>query len=203
MHGPSVNTVAARTRPAASVTWVIPIFFPISPVSIVLLELDFDVHAGGQVELAERVDGLLGRLEDVEQTFMSANLKMLARLLVDVRRAVDGEALDARGQRNGTGHAAAGAPDGIHDFADRLIEQAVVVSLQAYAYLVVHPANTAPDCLSAPLHLSVRLRTRFRCPLLQNFRNHAGADRAATLADGEAQALVHRDRRDQLANDLD
>ena len=34
VHGPSVNTGAARTRPAGSVTWVIPIFFPINPVSI-------------------------------------------------------------------------------------------------------------------------------------------------------------------------
>src|SRR5271168_67687 len=85
-----------------------------------LLELDFDVHARGQVELAQRVDGLLGRLEDVEQTFMSSYFKMLARLLVDVRRAVDGEALDTSRQRDRTRHAAAGAPNSIHDFANRL-----------------------------------------------------------------------------------
>ena len=30
----------------------------------------------------------------------------------------------------------------------------------------------------------------------------AGADRAAALADGEAQLLVHRDRRDQLHRHL-
>src|SRR5260221_9641871 len=46
-----------------------------------LLELYFDVYARGQVELAQRVDSLLGRLEDVEQTFMSSNFKMLARFL--------------------------------------------------------------------------------------------------------------------------
>src|SRR5271163_4109169 len=73
-----------------------------------LLELDIDVDARGQVELAQRVDSLLGRLEDVEQTFMRSNLKMLARLLVDVRRAIDGEALYPGRQRNRTGHAAAG-----------------------------------------------------------------------------------------------
>src|SRR5271169_6881915 len=117
-----------------------------------LLELYFDVHARGQVELAQRVDGLLGRLEDVEQTFMSSYFKMLARFFIDVRRAVDGEALYPGRQRNRTGHPAAGAPDGIHDFAHRLIEQAVVVRLQAYAYLVVHLENTAPDSFSAPLH---------------------------------------------------
>src|SRR5258707_1781019 len=116
-----------------------------------LLELNFDVHARGQVELAQRVDGLLGRLEDVEQPFMSSNFKMLARLLIDMRRAVDGKALYTCRQRNRTSHTAAGAPDGIHDFAHRLIEQAVVVRLKAYAYLIVHLENTAPDSFSAPL----------------------------------------------------
>src|SRR5208283_621560 len=165
-----------------------------------LLELDFDVDARGEVELAQRVDGLLGRLKDVEQTFMGTNFKMLARLLVNMRRAVDGEALDASRQRNRPGDAAAGAPDSIHYFAHRLIEQAVIVRLEAYAYLVVHPGNTAPDWLSAPLHLSQLLRSS---PLLQNFRNYAGADRLAALADSKAQSLVHCHGRYQLAEDLD
>src|ERR1700722_5819037 len=125
-------------------------FQPIRSASA-LLELNFDVYACGQVELAQRVDCLLGRLEHVEQTFMRTYFKMLARLLIDVRRAVDTKALYTCRQRNRAGHPAAGAPDGIHDFANRLIEQAVVVRLQAYAYLVVHLINTAPDSFSAPL----------------------------------------------------
>src|SRR4030088_821171 len=36
------------------------------------------------------------------------------------------------------------------------------------------------------------------CPLLDDLCDDAGADGAAALADGEAQTLVHRDRRDQL-----
>src|SRR5688572_14153020 len=39
--------------------------------------------------------------------------------------------------------------------------------------------------------------------LLQNFGDDAGADGLATLADGEAQALLHRDRRDQLDHHFD
>src|SRR5258708_19964653 len=115
-----------------------------------LLELYFDVHARGQVELAQRVDSLLGRLEDVEQTFMSSNFKMLARFLIDVRRAVDGEALYACRQRNRTSHTAAGAPNGIHDFAHRLIEQAVVVRLKSYSYLLLHPDYTPPHPSNPP-----------------------------------------------------
>src|SRR5208282_6766303 len=106
MHGPSWITVTARTRPAASFTSVMPSFFPISPLNILvrstraLLEFDLHVYAGGQVELAERVDGLLSRLDHVEQPFVRADFKMLARLFVDVRRAVDGEPLDPGRQRN-------------------------------------------------------------------------------------------------------
>src|SRR6476469_10530047 len=48
--------------------------------------LDLDVHARGQIELHERVHRLLCRLENVEQALMGANLKLLARLFVHVRR---------------------------------------------------------------------------------------------------------------------
>src|SRR6202022_965493 len=39
--------------------------------------------------------------------------------------------------------------------------------------------------------------------LLQDLGDYARADRAAALADGEAQPLVHCDRSNQLACDLD
>src|SRR5918998_2527576 len=44
---------------------------------------------------------------------------------------------------------------------------------------------------------SIRVVRRTRS-LLDDLRHHAGADRAAALADGEAQARVHGDRLDQL-----
>src|SRR5690349_7010668 len=47
--------------------------------------LDLDVHAGRQVQLHQGVEGLLGRLEDVEETLVRADLELLARLLVGVR----------------------------------------------------------------------------------------------------------------------
>ena len=73
---------------------------PETAVAMALLELDLHVDAGRQVELAEGVDRLLRRLEDVEQALVRAELELLARFLVDVRRAVDREALDVRGQGN-------------------------------------------------------------------------------------------------------
>ena len=96
------------------------------------------------------------------------------------------EALDASRQRNRAGHPAAGAPDGVDDFAHRLIEQAVVVRLEAYAYLFVHRPRPS---LSAPLPLLPRCQSPvlFSVAYFSIFEDHAGADRAATFADGEAQ----------------
>src|SRR5262245_51967261 len=117
-----------------------PSFRPMSPASAIgpLLELDLHVHARRQVELAERVDRRLRRLEDVEQALVGADLELLARLLVDVRRAVDGEALDVRRERDRPGHPSAGAADRLDDLAHGLVEETVVVRLQADADLLVH-----------------------------------------------------------------
>src|SRR5215469_4344292 len=123
-----------------------------------LLQLDLDVDTGGEVELAERINGLLGRLQHVEQPLVRTNLEMLARLLVNMGRAVNRKALDPGRQRDRTSDAAPGAPDSIDDFAHRLIEQAVVVRLETYAYLVVHPEYRA-RCSSAHLLLRPTFRS--------------------------------------------
>src|SRR4051812_9770601 len=59
-------------------------------------ELDFDVDAGGEIELHEGVDRLRGRVDDVEQTLVRPDFELLTRLLVDVRRAVDRILLNSR-----------------------------------------------------------------------------------------------------------
>src|SRR5579864_7045905 len=48
--------------------------------------LNFDVHTRRQIEFHERIHGLLSRLENIEQALVGANLELLARLLVHVRR---------------------------------------------------------------------------------------------------------------------
>src|ERR1041384_700832 len=116
VHGPAWITVTGTSSPPLANTWVMPSFLPINPSLPSLpwvmpcssLQLDLDVDARGEIELAERVDRLLRGLEDVEQPLVGAHLELLARFLVDVRRAVDREPLDARGQRNRARDAAAG-----------------------------------------------------------------------------------------------
>jgi hypothetical protein len=103
----SFSTVTGTCSPVSVKTRVMPSFCAMTPERIVAscssvrsLELDLDVDAGGQVELHQRVDGLRRRIDDVEKTLVRAHFELLAALLVDVRRAVDGELLDAGRQRN-------------------------------------------------------------------------------------------------------
>src|SRR3954462_1536559 len=87
---------------------VIPIFLP--PIAAMLLvarcssDLDLDVDSGRQrVEALERVDRLRGRLVDVDQPLVGADLEVLARVLVLEGRAdhaVD-VALGGQGHRPG------------------------------------------------------------------------------------------------------
>src|SRR6185437_9711374 len=140
-----------------------PSFLPINPVNTALLELEFNVNAGGEVELAEGVDGLLRRFEYVEQTFVGANLEMLARLLIDVRRAIHGKTLDPGRQRNRPRHPSARAPYRIDDFAHRLIEQPMVVRLEAYPNFLVHPVSHVPDSRSGPFE-SIQLPDNLQTP---------------------------------------
>src|SRR5690349_22178111 len=97
--------------------------------------LDLDVHAGREIELHQRVERLLRRLEDVEQALVGADLELLARLLVAVRGAEHAVLVDLGGQRDGAGHARTGAARGVDDLAGRLIEQLVIVGLEADADL--------------------------------------------------------------------
>src|SRR5436305_12423962 len=88
-----------------------PSFFPRMPsitaprrlrsMSLLAEGLDLDVHTGRQLELHQGVHRLAGGLEDVEEPLVGADLELLPRLLVDVRRAVHRVARDVRGERDG------------------------------------------------------------------------------------------------------
>src|ERR1700728_4362858 len=93
-----------------------------------------DVHTGGQIELLQFVQGLRGRIENVNQPFVGALFESFLRLLVRVRRALEGEFFEASRQRDGTGDASAGAFDGVGDFAGRLVYNPEVIGLEANSY---------------------------------------------------------------------
>src|SRR5260370_13083181 len=103
------------------------------------LQLDLDIDAGGEMELHQRVDRLRRRIDDVEHPLMGADLELLARLLVDMRRAQHGELLDPGRQRDRPAHPRAGPLRGVDDLTGRLVEHAMIVRPQANSdVLIVH-----------------------------------------------------------------
>src|SRR4051794_28396409 len=87
-HGPASSTVTRSTRPSSWKRWVMPSFLA-RMAGIVLREgeLDLDVDAGREViQALQRVDGLRGGLEDVDEPLVRADLEVLARVLVLERR---------------------------------------------------------------------------------------------------------------------
>src|SRR5579875_2980198 len=107
-----------------------PSFLPSSPSIAMALQLDFDIDAGRELQAHQRIDGFARRLDDVDQPLVGADLELLARVLIDEGRAVDGELLDARRQRHRAGHSGACALRRLYDLPCRLIENAVVERLE-------------------------------------------------------------------------
>src|SRR6478609_1062167 len=94
------------------------------------LDLDLDVDASREVEALEALDRLARGLDDVEETLVDAHLEVLARVLVDVRRADHAEAADLGGQRYRSPHLRLRAHDRLDDLLRRLVDDLVVVSLE-------------------------------------------------------------------------
>src|SRR5467141_3015144 len=96
-----------------------------------LLELDLDVDARRKVQLHERVDRLLRRVVDVDEPLVRSDLELLAGVLVDEWTLDDGELLDARRQRDRTGDRRPRALRGLDDLRRGLVDELVVVRLEA------------------------------------------------------------------------
>ena len=94
------------------------------------LNFDFDVNAGSEVELHERVHGLRGRVDDVEKTLVRPDFPLVARLLVDVRTTENRELLDLVRQRDRATHLRAGPLGRVHDFQRAGIQHTVIEGFQ-------------------------------------------------------------------------
>src|SRR4051812_48918518 len=135
-QGPASSTVTRSTLPSSWKSWVMPSF--LARIAAMSAELDLDVHARREmVEPLERVDGLRRGLVDVDQPLVRADLEVLARVLVLEGRANHAVDVLLRRQRNGPGHARAGARRRLDDLLRRGLDRGVVVRLQADADLVL------------------------------------------------------------------
>src|SRR5579871_3596256 len=101
------------------------------------IQLDLHVDAGGKLELHQRIDRLVGRIEDVHQTLVGAQLELVACILIGVRRHQQGEALHLGRQRHGTAHRRARALGGLDDFPRRAVDQPVVEGFETNANVLV------------------------------------------------------------------
>src|SRR4029078_1980809 len=93
---------------------------------------------------------------------LGAHVNLPVRLLVDVRRTVDGELLDARRQRNGTANECTRAASRIGNVASCLVKHSMIESLQAN-----------PDVLRFHVHLPMRKSlsatfSRRLCPYIKS-----------------------------------
>src|ERR1700682_2775170 len=114
-------------------------FCPLTSDDLKNLELDLDVDTRGHIELHRGIHGLRGRIDNIEKALVSAHLELLAALLVDMRRTVDGELFDAGRQRNGSANLGTGTFRRVHDLAGRRIEDSMVERLESDAnILAVH-----------------------------------------------------------------
>src|SRR5262249_17905497 len=141
------STVTGTCSPPSVKTRVIPTFCAITPERIcralkasrVGSKLDLDVDPSGEIELHQRVHRLRRRIDDVEEALMRTHFKLLAALLVDMRRTVDGEFLDSGRQRDRPAHLRTRALGGGDNFPGRCIQDAVVERLEADSnILTVH-----------------------------------------------------------------
>ncbi len=57
------------------------------------LQLDLDLHAGGQIQSHQRLHGLGGGVGDVDQSLVGAALELLTAVLVLVGRTQNGDDL--------------------------------------------------------------------------------------------------------------
>src|SRR5687768_540695 len=95
--------------------------------------LDLDIDAGWQIQLRQRVDGLRARIENVDHALVRLELELLARLLVDVRRAQHRPPLRLRRQRNRPRYLRPRLLRRPHDVCGRLVDEGVVECLETNA----------------------------------------------------------------------
>src|SRR5688572_16184436 len=97
--------------------------------------LDLDENARWNDEPVQGFDGAGVWFSDVDDPLVRADFKLLTRLLVDERAAIDGVDFATRGKRNRTSHASASALCVINDFLGRRIKGLMVVGFHANSNL--------------------------------------------------------------------
>ena len=76
------------------------------------LEFDLHINSSGQIELHERIHGLLGGFQNVEQALVGSDFELLPRFLVHMRRSEHTIFVDPGRKGNRTRDAFSGPANG-------------------------------------------------------------------------------------------
>src|SRR5688500_8379208 len=121
-----------------------------SELTFLLVQLELNVDTGGKLELHERIDRLIRRVDDVHDAFVRAQLELVARVLVTVRRYQQREFFHLGRQRHRALDRGARALGRLDDFLGGSVDEAMVESFEADAdVLVGHGPNflLKSDCV--------------------------------------------------------
>ena len=102
-----------------------------------LIEFDLDVHSRRQFQLHQGVHRFVGGIDDIHETFVGAQFILVPGVFVDVGGDEYGEPLDLGWQRHRTFDGCSGALGRLHNLAGRLVDQAMIESLEANPNVLV------------------------------------------------------------------
>src|SRR5690606_26920970 len=95
-----------------------------------------------EIKLHQSINGFLSRLNNIQETLVRTNLVLIASVFVHVRGNQHGETLFLRWHRNRTTDLSTGTLRGVYDLLGRLVDEAMIKSLQTNSYaLVLHTTN--------------------------------------------------------------
>ena len=87
-----------------------------------LAQADLYVNTSSEIEAHKSVNGLFGRLNNVNKTFVSADFVLITSIFVNVWRNQYGEALFVGGQGDRTTNLCTSTLGGFHDLSSGLID---------------------------------------------------------------------------------
>lgn len=93
------------------------------------LHFNFDIDARRQVQSHEVVNGLRIRIDNIDQALMDPHFELIARILINKARLVDGVTIAICRERDWTGEGRTTPFDGVDNLLRRLIHDFVIVRL--------------------------------------------------------------------------
>ena len=106
--------------------------------ALIVLALDLYLNTRWQLELHQSIDCLWSRRVDVDNTLESAELELLASLLVYEGRTVYSENLLAGWEWHRTTNNCVSAANSLHNLLCRLVYQVVIERLELDSNLLIH-----------------------------------------------------------------